>query len=145
MYISSLSSQTVYHCLLLQAIRRTIDKKTVDVYHLFNEELQAVKKELSQKGPKPLTPSHPKFSGVAHWARMLKKRIERGMMVGRGFSLVGRSGSQRSRSNFTSRRQEFALSVDLSVFCVLLFSGYICFGNILFGNFCVHNDAIFPC
>lgn len=64
----------------VQAIKRTIDKKTVDVYNMFGEELNAVKKELTQKSV-PLPPSHPKFSGQAHWARMLKKRIERSMMV----------------------------------------------------------------
>ena len=66
---------------LLQAIRRTLDKKTVDVYTMFNDELNAVKKELTQKSS-PLPPQHPKFAGQAHWARMLKKRIERSMMVG---------------------------------------------------------------
>lgn len=53
----------------------------MDVYLLFNEELNAVKKELTLKAV-PLIPSHPKYSGAAHWARMLKRRIEKGMMVG---------------------------------------------------------------
>ena len=65
---------------LLQAIKRTIDKKTVDVYQMFNEELNAVKKELTQKTVK-LPPAHPKFAGQAHWARFLKKRVERSMGV----------------------------------------------------------------
>ena len=63
-----------------QAIRRTIDKKTVDVYTMFMEELNAVKKELTQKSV-PLPANHPKYAGQAHWARQLKKRIERSMMV----------------------------------------------------------------
>ncbi|KAI0228083.1 Dynein heavy chain 2, axonemal [Lamellibrachia satsuma] len=63
-----------------EAIRRTLDKKTVDVYTVFNDELNAVKKELTQKSS-PLPPHHPKFAGQAHWARMLKKRIERSMMA----------------------------------------------------------------
>ena len=67
--------------LTLQAVRRTIDKKTVDVFSLFNEELNAVKKELTMKAV-PRIPSHPKYSGAAHWARTLKRRIERSMMVG---------------------------------------------------------------
>ena len=66
--------------LIFQAIRRTIDKKTVDVFAMFNEELNAVKKELTQKTVPPPA-NHPKFAGQAHWARMLKKRIERSMMV----------------------------------------------------------------
>jgi len=47
---------------------------------MFNEELNAVKKELTQKSV-PLPVNHPKFAGQAHWARQLKRRIERSMMV----------------------------------------------------------------
>ena len=65
---------------IFQAIRRTIDKKTVEVFNMFNDELNAVKKELTNKSV-PLPASHPKFAGQAHWARQLKKRIERSMMV----------------------------------------------------------------
>ncbi|XP_052771287.1 dynein axonemal heavy chain 2-like isoform X2 [Mya arenaria] len=61
-----------------EAIKRTIDKKTVDVYAMFNEELNAVKKELTQKSI-PQSPSHPRFAGQALWARQLKRRIERSM------------------------------------------------------------------
>ncbi|KAJ8310645.1 hypothetical protein KUTeg_012510 [Tegillarca granosa] len=63
-----------------EAIKRRIDKKTVDVYNMFNEELNSVKKELTQKS-QPLSPQHPKYAGQGLWARMLKKRIERGMMI----------------------------------------------------------------
>lgn len=65
---------------MLQTIRRTIDKKTVDIFNLFNEELNAVKKELSSKEHE-LTPSHPKFAGLAHWAKLLKNRAMKGMSV----------------------------------------------------------------
>ena len=47
---------------------------------MFNEELNAVKKELTQKS-QPQSPIHPKYSGQGLWARQLKRRIERGMMV----------------------------------------------------------------
>lgn len=47
---------------------------------MFNDELNAVKKELTNKA-KSLIPWHPKFAGQALWARQLKRRIERGMMV----------------------------------------------------------------
>ena len=47
---------------------------------MFNNVLNAVKKELTQRSG-PLPPGHPKFSGQAYWARILKKRIERSMMV----------------------------------------------------------------
>ncbi|XP_064639639.1 dynein axonemal heavy chain 2-like isoform X2 [Lineus longissimus] len=63
-----------------EAIKRTIDKKTVETYQLLNDELNAVKKELTQKSV-PLPFQHPKYSGSAHWSRMLKKRIERNMMI----------------------------------------------------------------
>ncbi|XP_033636218.1 dynein heavy chain 2, axonemal-like isoform X2 [Asterias rubens] len=63
-----------------EAIRRTIDKKTVEVYALFNDELNAVKKELTKKNPS-LGPLLPKYAGQAHWARSLKGRIDRSMKV----------------------------------------------------------------
>ena len=59
-----------------ESIRRTIDKKTVEVYNIFLEELNAVKKEFNNH--KPLIPFlHPDYAGVAVWARSLKKRIDR--------------------------------------------------------------------
>lgn len=65
-----------------EAIRRTIDKKTVDVFALFNDELNAVKKELTMRTPAGLPhPAQPRFAGSAHWSRTLKRRIERSMMV----------------------------------------------------------------
>jgi len=65
---------------LLQAIRRTIDKKTVEVYQLFNEELNLVKKEFNTKTV-DLPPMYPHYAGSAAWARMLKRRIDRPMNV----------------------------------------------------------------
>ncbi|KAL8578353.1 Dynein heavy chain 2, axonemal [Nucella lapillus] len=83
-----------------EAVRRTIDKKTVDVYSLFNEELNAVKKELTMKAV-PRNPSHPKFSGSAHWARTLKRRIERSMMlINRAFFLPSIGTGEEVRSQF---------------------------------------------
>jgi dynein heavy chain len=63
-----------------EAIRRTIDKKTVEVYALFNDELNSVKKELTKKCAS-LGPLLPKYAGQAHWARSLKGRIDRSMKV----------------------------------------------------------------
>ena len=57
-----------------------IDKKTVDVYAMFNDELNAIRKELTQKLV-ALPASHPKYAGQAHWARMLRRGIERSMLV----------------------------------------------------------------
>ncbi|KAH3719133.1 hypothetical protein DPMN_061964 [Dreissena polymorpha] len=62
-----------------EAIKCTIDKKTVGVYSMFNEERNTVK-ELTQKSI-PQSPSHVKFAGQALWARQLKHRIERSMMI----------------------------------------------------------------
>lgn len=59
-----------------EAIRRTIDKKTVDIYHLFLEELNAVKKEFNTHKPHILM-LQPHYAGDAAWARLLKKRIDR--------------------------------------------------------------------
>lgn len=69
------------HEMFHQAIRRMIDKKTVDVFTMFNEELNSVKKELTQKSS-PLYTSHPKYAGTALRGKMLKRGIERSMMVG---------------------------------------------------------------
>ena len=52
----------------------------MEVFQLFNEELNTVKKEFNNKA-QDLPPMHPKFAGIANWARMLKKRIDRQMMV----------------------------------------------------------------
>lgn len=64
----------------MQAIRRTIDKKTVEVYQLFNEELNLVKKEFNTKTV-DLPPMYPHYAGSAAWARMLKRRVDRPMNV----------------------------------------------------------------
>ena len=59
-------------------IKRTIDHKTVHLYVMFNEELNAVKKEFNCKFPSiPLM--QPRHAGLATWARCLKRRIDRPM------------------------------------------------------------------
>ena len=70
----------LFQCASLQAIRRTIDKKTVEVYQLFNEELNLVKKEFNTKTV-DLPPMYPHYAGSAAWARMLKRRVDRPMNV----------------------------------------------------------------
>ena len=47
---------------------------------MFNEELNNVKKELSSKVTN-MMPHLPKYAGSAHWARALKRRIDRPMEV----------------------------------------------------------------
>ncbi|KAG8148176.1 hypothetical protein E2320_022465 [Naja naja] len=61
-----------------EAIKRTFDKKTVDVFMLFNRELSLVNKELSKKTPF-LTPYMCHYSGMAHWMRALRRRVDRPM------------------------------------------------------------------
>lgn len=57
-----------------------IDKKTKDVFIMFNAELNCVKVELSSK-PELQMSDHPKYAGLALWARHLKNRIQRNMNV----------------------------------------------------------------
>ncbi|KAK7102408.1 hypothetical protein V1264_020630 [Littorina saxatilis] len=63
-----------------EAVRRTIDKKTVDMYKLFQEALNAVKTELTNRAI-PSYIARPRFAGPASWARTLKHRIERDMFI----------------------------------------------------------------
>ena len=90
---------------------------------MFNEELNAVKKELTMKNRNLSSPQHPKFSGQGLWARQLKRRIERGMMVRRqnvsiAFYASGLKGSSGASSNWIVRlsvRPSARLSVHNSV------------------------------
>ncbi|XP_043542327.1 dynein axonemal heavy chain 2-like, partial [Chiloscyllium plagiosum] len=61
-------------------IKRTIDKKTVEVYILFNDELSLVNKDLNRKAMH-LAPQMPRYAGQAHWARSLRRRIDRSMEI----------------------------------------------------------------
>ncbi|XP_042320297.1 dynein axonemal heavy chain 2-like [Sceloporus undulatus] len=63
-----------------EAIKRTFDKKTVDLYMLFNRELALVNKELSKKVPF-LPPYMCHYSGMAHWVRALRRRIDKPMQL----------------------------------------------------------------
>ncbi|XP_062904770.1 dynein axonemal heavy chain 2 [Mobula hypostoma] len=70
--------EVFHHLSYRETIKRTIDKKTVEVYILFNEELSRVNKDLNRKAIY-LPPQMPRFAGQAHWARTLRRRIERSM------------------------------------------------------------------
>ncbi len=63
-----------------EAVRRTIDKKTVDVYHLFIDDLNTVKREITSRAV-VLDRTHPYFAGAAMWAKGLRRRIERQMLM----------------------------------------------------------------
>ncbi|XP_006899240.1 PREDICTED: dynein heavy chain 2, axonemal [Elephantulus edwardii] len=61
-----------------EAIKRTYDKKAVDLYMLFNNELALVNRELNKKLPQ-LEPYMPHYSGHAHSVRILRRRLDRVM------------------------------------------------------------------
>jgi len=65
---------------VVQTIKRAIDRKTVDLYQMFIEELNLVKKEFAGKNPQ-LPRSQPRNAGLATWARLLKRRIDAPMNV----------------------------------------------------------------
>ncbi|XP_072006034.1 dynein axonemal heavy chain 2 [Engystomops pustulosus] len=67
-----------HHLSAREAIKRTFDKKTVQVYELFKNELDLVNKELGKKVP-TVAPHMCRYAGQAHWARALKRRIDRPM------------------------------------------------------------------
>lgn len=64
------------HLSAREAIRRTIDKKTVEVYQLFMEDLNTVKRDITSKSV-ILDRMHPHYAGAALWAKGLRRRIER--------------------------------------------------------------------
>ena len=73
--------QNVYMCFFFtQTIKRAIDRKTVDLYQMFIEELNLVKKEFARKNPQRPR-SQPRNAGLATWARLLKRRIDAPMNV----------------------------------------------------------------
>ncbi|KAF0304891.1 Dynein-1-beta heavy chain, flagellar inner arm I1 complex [Amphibalanus amphitrite] len=58
-----------------ETIRRIFDMKTVQVFEIFADELQAVRRELSKKAFS-LEPTYPYYAGQAHWAMSLVRRIQ---------------------------------------------------------------------
>lgn len=53
-----------------------MDKKTVDIYQLFMEELNIVKREITARNA-IIDQMHPQYAGAALWAKGLKRRIEK--------------------------------------------------------------------
>ena len=64
------------HLSARESIRRTIDKKTVDIYQLFMEDLNTVKREITSRSA-TIDRMHPQYAGAALWAKGLKRRIEK--------------------------------------------------------------------
>ncbi|XP_074244239.1 dynein axonemal heavy chain 2 isoform X4 [Saimiri boliviensis] len=61
-----------------EAIKRTYDKKAVDLYMLFNSELSLVNRERNKKWPY-LEPYMAQYSGQARWVHILRRRVDRVM------------------------------------------------------------------
>uniref|UniRef100_A0A2K5QED9 Dynein axonemal heavy chain 2 n=1 Tax=Cebus imitator TaxID=2715852 RepID=A0A2K5QED9_CEBIM len=61
-----------------EAIKRTYDKKAVDLYMLFNSELSLVNRERNKKWPY-LEPYMAQYSGQARWVHILRRRVNRVM------------------------------------------------------------------
>ncbi|XP_038624757.1 dynein heavy chain 2, axonemal [Tachyglossus aculeatus] len=61
-----------------EAIKRTFDKKAVDLYMIFNGELALVNQELNKKRAFVLPHMGP-YAGQAHWVRALRRRLDRSM------------------------------------------------------------------
>lgn len=66
---------------LPQSIKRVLDRRTVDLFSMFNEELNLVKREFGRHTPPDLPLSQPWYAGRATWARILKRRIDVPMKV----------------------------------------------------------------
>ena len=64
----------------VQLIRRVIDKQTVELYAMFTQEINHVKRVFSRQAP--VAPrSQPHYACQAAWARLLKRRIDTPMKV----------------------------------------------------------------
>eukprot|EP01135_Chromosphaera_perkinsii_P005558 Nk52_evm107s352 gene=Nk52_evmTU107s352 len=72
------------------AIKRTVDKKAMEIFTLFNDDLNIVKKDFDYLKRNPDLPfNFPKFAGAAMWARFFKARIESPMKTLDGAYYLG--------------------------------------------------------
>ena len=69
-----------HHLSTRESIRRTLNQKTVEVYHLFIAEMNRVKADYNARSPR-LGPVLPHYAGLATWARKLKMRIDKPMRL----------------------------------------------------------------
>jgi dynein heavy chain len=66
-----------HHLAKREAIKRTVEKKTADVYLLFLQELNTIKVEFETHRKTPdIVRTQPDFAGSAYWAKSLLKRIQ---------------------------------------------------------------------
>lgn len=75
---SSVELLDIFHNMVKrEAIKRTLEKKTVDVYQMLLHELNVVKIEFETHRKTPdIVRSQPDFAGSAFWAKSLLKRIQ---------------------------------------------------------------------
>jgi dynein heavy chain len=75
---SSVELLEIFHNLAKrEAIRRTVEKKTADVYQLFLQQINNVKIEFEVHRKTPaIVRFHPDYAGGAYWAKSLLKRIK---------------------------------------------------------------------
>ena len=73
----------IFHQLVKrEAIKRTVEKKTADVYQMFLQELNVVKIEFETHRKTPdILRSQPDYAGSAFWAKALLKRIQYSMGI----------------------------------------------------------------
>ncbi|XP_066578473.1 dynein axonemal heavy chain 2 [Amia ocellicauda] len=88
------------HLSAREALRRSLDRRAVDVLALFKEELGLVNRELSRKSA-PLPAHQPRQAGQAHWARALRRRVDRPMEALQRAHFMPQMGSvEETRSDY---------------------------------------------
>lgn len=69
-----------HHLAKREAIKRTVEKKTTDLYNLYLHELNAVKVEFEGRRKTPeILRFHPDFAGAGYWAKGLLRRLKQPM------------------------------------------------------------------
>jgi dynein heavy chain len=74
-----------------ELIRRVIDKQTVELYAMFTQEINQVKREFSRQAP-VVPRSQPHYASLAAWARLLKRRIDTPMKALEGAYFLHEKG-----------------------------------------------------
>ena len=102
------------HFSVRESIRRELDKKTKDMWFMFTEEVNRVKRLLAVKKAH-INMNQPRYSGSAQWARLLKRRVERPMqLLERASVFLPKTGSgeeaKASYSNLITALEEFVRS-----------------------------------
>jgi dynein heavy chain len=74
--------ESFYHLAIRSGMKQSVERKTAEVYQMFNVEIKRVKNIFDKhKTDPPLPMGQPRYGGAALWARMLLMRIEGDMTV----------------------------------------------------------------